>query len=85
MPESKGRKKAPYTPPPTKKDPAQFGPSPWVAPVMVALFVLCMAWIVAIYIAGDSIPLMKDIGNLWNVLIGFGFIGGGFIVATRWR
>jgi len=52
---------------------------------MVALFVIGLAWIVAFYIAGDSIPLMKDIGNLWNVLIGFGFIGGGFIIATRWR
>lgn len=85
MPESKSRKKAPYTPPPSKKDPVKLGPSRWVAPVMVACFVIGLAWIVAFYIAGNDIPVMKDIGNLWNVLIGFGFIGAGFIVATRWR
>jgi len=52
---------------------------------MVGCFLIGLAWIVAFYIAGDSIPLMKDLGNLWNVVIGFGFISAGFIFATRWR
>ncbi len=85
MPESKGRKNDAYIPPPTKKDPVKLGPKPWVAPAMVGCFLIGLAWIVAFYIAGDSIPLMKDIGNLWNVVIGFGFISAGFIFATRWR
>ncbi|MCX6458980.1 MAG: cell division protein CrgA [Actinobacteria bacterium] len=93
MPESKPRQKTPYVPPPKKKDPVKLGPSRWVAPTMVALFVLGLIWIVVFYIAGSdvtSVPLMGAIaalphGNLWNVLVGFGLIGGGFIVATRWR
>lgn len=85
MPESKGRKKDAYVPPPAKKDPVKLGPSRWVAPTMVACFIIGLAWIVVFYLAGNEIPVMKDIGNLWNVIIGFGFIGAGFIVATRWR
>ena len=85
VPESKGRKKTPYVPPPTKKESARYGPSRWVAPVMVGCFLIGLLWIVAFYIAGDSIPIMKNLGNLWNVLIGFGFIGAGFITATRGR
>ena len=85
MPESKGRNKTPYVPPPTKKDPVKIGPNRWVAPTMVACFLIGLIWIVAFYIAGPDIPVMKDLGNLVNVLIGFGFIGAGFIIATRWR
>ena len=93
MPESKGRPKAPYVPPQKKKDPVKIGPKPWVAPVMVACFLIGLIWIVVFYIAGSDItnvPLMGQIaalphGNLWNVLIGFAFIGAGFIFATKWR
>ncbi len=85
MPESRGRKKAVYTPPPSKKDPVKLGPSRWVGPLMVAMFVIGLVWIVVFYVAGQDVPLMKDLGNLWNVLIGFAFIGVGFVLATRWR
>lgn len=83
MPESRIRRKKAYTPPPSR-DPAKIGSPPWLAPAMVVLFVLGLLWIVVSYIAGSSVPLMRDLGA-WNVVIGFGLIGGGFVLSTRWR
>lgn len=91
MPESKGRKRNDYTPPSEKTDrkPVKIGSAPWVAPVMVALFVIGLAWIVLFYIAGPDIPIMNSIGGAYNALvnvaIGFGFIVAGFILSTKWR
>jgi len=87
VPESKGRKRDDYTPPPdkTERKPVKLGSEPWVAPVMVALFVIGLVWIVLFYIAGPDIPVMKDLSALVNVLIGLAFITAGFIVSTRWR
>ncbi|MBI1352076.1 MAG: hypothetical protein GC156_13285 [Actinomycetales bacterium] len=88
MPESKGRKKAVYTPPPTTKGErkvARIGSPSWLAPTMVALFVIGLAYIVIFYIAGSQIPVMRDLSALLNVLIGFAFIAGGFVLATRWK
>ncbi len=88
MPESKGRKKAVYTPPPTSKGErkvARIGSPSWLAPTMVALFCIGLAYIVIFYIAGSSIPVMQDLSPLVNVGIGFAFIAGGFFLATRWK
>lgn len=92
MPESDKRKKDVYTPPPTRKEAVKLDSARWIAPVMVACFVIGLAWIVAFYLAGPSIPFMNAItvffgslGNLVNVAIGFAFIIAGFILATRWR
>ncbi len=87
MPESKRRKRDDYTPPVDKSErkPVKFGSEPWVAPTMVALFVIGLVWIVLFYIAGPDIPIMKDLSALVNVLIGFAFITAGFVVSTRWR
>ncbi len=88
MPESKGRKKAVYTPPPTTKGErkvARLGSPSWLAPTMVALFCIGLAYIVVFYIAGSSIPVMQDLSPLINVGIGFAFIAGGFFLATRWK
>jgi len=52
---------------------------------MVSLFILGLLWIVVFYLAGSSVPVMKDLSNLQNVAVGFGFIGVGFALATRWR
>ena len=52
---------------------------------MVAMFVIGLLWIVAFYLNGNSIPVMKDLNNMENVLVGFGFIGVGFFLSTRWR
>ncbi len=88
MPESKGRKKDVYTPPPTQKGErkvARIGSPSWLAPTMVALFVIGLTYIVAFYVAGSSIPVMQDLNALVNVGIGFAFIMGGFFLATRWK
>ncbi len=91
MPESKGRKRDDYTPPPDKNDrnPVKIGSAPWVAPTRVTLFVVGLLWIVVFYIAGADIPIMNSIGGAYNalvnVLIGFSFITAGFIISTKWR
>jgi len=88
VPESKGRKRDVYTPPPTQKGErkvARIGSPSWLAPTMVAMFVIGLAWIVVFYVAGSSIPIMRDLNNLINVAIGFAFIMVGFFLATKWK
>ncbi|GAA4731189.1 cell division protein CrgA [Modestobacter marinus] len=90
MPKSKVRKKSVYTPPegvlPTSAARAQSAqPSPrWYAPVMVALMLIGLLWIVVYYVAGDRIPLMTTLGP-WNFAIGFGAMVAGLIMSMRWR
>ncbi len=55
----------------------------WLAPAMVAGFIIGLLWIVVFYVTQTSYPI-PNIGS-WNMLIGFGFIGIGFGLATRWR
>ena len=55
----------------------------WVAPVMLACWLLGLAWLVVFYVAGQDIPVMDDLGN-WNLLIGMGLIAVGFVVSTQW-
>jgi len=52
--------------------------------MMVAFFLIGLIWIVVFYLAGNDVPGMSALGN-WNLLVGFGFIGGGFVLATQWR
>jgi len=54
----------------------------WLAPVMVANFIFGLIWIVVFYISGTAYPI-PSIGA-WNMLVGFGFVGIGFSLATRW-
>ena len=81
MPKSKVRKKSAYTPPEGVQ--ARSGqaralkPSPrWYAPVMVALMLLGLLWIVVYYVAGDRIPFMVSL-SAWNFAIGFGAMVAG--------
>lgn len=85
MPESRGRKKATYTPPPAKSEKKYVDNPRWLVPAMVACFVIGLAWIVLYYTAGSSIPGMSALGALGNVIVGFLFIVAGFILAMRWR
>jgi len=88
MPESKGRKREVGFQGPSgigERKVARIGSPSWLAPAMVACFVLGMLYIVVFYIAGSQIPGMKDLSPLINVAIGFGFIIVGFVFATRWR
>jgi len=50
---------------------------------MVAAFIAGLLWIVVFYISGTLYPI-PHIGA-WNMLVGFGFIGAGFTLATKWR
>lgn len=85
MPESKKRKKAVYTPPPAPAATRKKGPSPiWLAPLMLVLFGIGIAWLVVFYVSQGHMPLVGDLGNA-NLLIGFGFIVVGFALSTQWR
>jgi uncharacterized membrane protein (DUF485 family) len=55
----------------------------WVAPLMLACWLIGLAWLVVFYIAGDKVPFMNDLNN-WNLLIGMGLIAVGFVVSTQW-
>jgi hypothetical protein len=50
---------------------------------MVAAFLIGLFWIVVFYVSQTVYPI-RGIGA-WNMIIGFGFIGVGFSLATRWR
>ena len=55
----------------------------WLAPVMVANFVIGLLWIVIFYISQTELPIPGI--HTWNMVIGFAFVGAGFSLATRWR
>ncbi|MSW94012.1 MAG: hypothetical protein F2923_01155 [Actinobacteria bacterium] len=88
VPVSKKRKKdVGYQAPPTMGEHkiARLGSARWLAPVMVACFVIGLLYIVVFYIAGQQVPVMKDLANIVNVGIGFGFIIVGFFLSTKWQ
>ena len=90
LPKSKVRKKSVYTPPEgvlqSRGAAARVAqPSPrWYAPLMVALMVIGLLWIVVYYVAGDRIPFMVTLGP-WNFGIGFGAMVAGLVMSMRWR
>ncbi|MEU8520690.1 cell division protein CrgA [Streptomyces sp. NBC_01216] len=84
MPKSRIRKKADFTPPPAKQTTnIKLTNRSWVAPVMLALFLIGLVWIVVFYVTDGSLPV-KSINN-WNIVVGFGFIAAGFGVSTQWK
>ncbi|GAA0294887.1 MULTISPECIES: cell division protein CrgA [Streptomyces] len=85
MPKSRIRKKDDYTPPPAKQQAQQIrlGSRGWVAPVMLAFFLIGLAWIVVFYVTDTQLPI-EALGN-WNIVVGFGFIAAGFGVSTQWK
>ena len=84
MPKSRNdrKKKAVYTPPPSKETP-KVTPR-WMVTAMRGFFVLGIIWIGVYYIAGQYIPYMQDWHN-WNLLIGFSGIIIAVILSTRWH
>ena len=52
---------------------------------MVGCFIVGLLYIVIFYIAGPNIPIMRDLANIVNVAIGFGFIIVGFFLSTKWQ
>ncbi|MET9294498.1 cell division protein CrgA [Streptomyces sp. NPDC003077] len=85
MPKSRIRKKDDYTPPPAKQQTNLKLNSGrrWVAPLMLAMFLIGLAWIVLFYVTEGDMPV-KAMGN-WNIVCGFGFIALGFGVSTQWK
>lgn len=86
MPKSRIRKKEDFTPPSEKKGTEvklSGSGNRWAAPLMLAMFLIGLAWVVVFYVTQGSMPL-HSIGN-WNVLIGFGFIAAGFVFSTQWK
>lgn len=84
MPESRRRKKPASPSGGSSATPAIPTPNPrWYAPVMVALMVIGLIWIVVFYITQQQYPI-PGIG-LWNMGIGFAIAMAGFLMTTRWR
>ncbi|MBB1246600.1 MULTISPECIES: cell division protein CrgA [Streptomyces] len=88
MPKSRIRKKKDRLTPPegTKTQKTKIDLSSgrrWVAPLMLAMFAIGLAWIVVFYVTEGRFPV-EALGN-WNILVGFGFIGVGFVVSTQWK
>jgi len=81
VPKSRVRKKAVYTPPP-RSTKARMS-APWLAPTMVGLLVVGLAWIAIFYVSGQKLP--AEALHQWNLVIGFALIVSGVMLATRWR
>ncbi|WP_432092318.1 cell division protein CrgA [Streptomyces sp. bgisy100] len=83
MPKSRIRKKPDFTPPPAKQTNIKLTSRSWVAPLMLAMFLIGLAWIVVFYVTAGDMPV-GSLGN-WNIVVGFGFIAAGFVVSTQWK
>ena len=84
MPKSRSRKK-PVTSSGTRTP--REGPGlvrRWAAPAMLTCWLLGLVWVVLYYTLQDDLPLTGDLGG-WNLMIGMGLIGVGFIFATQWE
>ena len=85
MPESKTRKKKVATTA-GERPVAADQPSPrWLAPVMIGLMVLGLAWIVTFYLTSADLQLPLPWIGRWNLAVGFGLIIAGFGLTTRWK
>ncbi|MGH8823391.1 MAG: cell division protein CrgA [Jiangellaceae bacterium] len=84
MPRSRIRRKADFTPPSGGQASRAGVSGRWIAPTMVTLLVLGLAWIVVYYVTEADLPLMRQLGG-WNLVIGMGLITGGFVAATKWK
>ncbi len=83
MPKSRVRKKIAYTPPPTRSPKKKVSPA-WVAPTMLACFLIGIVWLTVFYVTGGDVPVLGALKN-WNLLVGFAFIIAGFGLSTQWR
>jgi len=84
VPESKGRAKPAYTPPPQRHSKKTMSNPPWFVPLMLGLMVVGLIWVVAFYVSNNGSYPIPGIGY-WNLGIGFGLMITGFMMTTRWR
>jgi hypothetical protein len=83
VPKSRVRKKRDYTPPP-QAVPRSAAVSPrWLAPLFVSLMLIGLVWIVIYYVSSGRWPI--EAITWWNLVVGFGFVFAGLMLATRWR
>ena len=88
MPISKKRKKTELSQTHEKQlsqEPVNFDSPRWVAPLMVALFIIGLLYVITFYLAGSSVPGMSSLSAAANIGIGFSFIIIGFFLSTKWR
>ncbi|MGF7238022.1 MAG: cell division protein CrgA [Frankia sp.] len=57
---------------------------PWVPALMLACFLIGVAWLLIYYFSSGGFPGMGLLGA-WNVFAGFAFVVVGLGVATQWR
>jgi hypothetical protein len=67
--------------PPRRAGKEQKNPA-WFAPIMLAFYLIGVAWILVYYVSQAVYPLPINQGN---ILVGFGFITVGFLMTTRWK
>ncbi|MFJ8819633.1 cell division protein CrgA [Amycolatopsis thermoflava] len=86
MPRSKIRKKTVYSPPPDRRKPSRAPAKSSLVykAVMFGLFFLALAWMVVFYLAGEKIPVMRDLGS-FGYLVAFGLMLPGLLMTMRWR
>ena len=88
MPKSKVRSTTEYTDAAVSRTPVKVTGTPtaqWYLIVMFGLMLLGLAWLVAYYLAGEKIPVMKDLETWQNFAIGFGLAVAGLLMTMRWR
>lgn len=54
----------------------------WLLPTAITSLVIGPLWIVVYYISRAQLPV--PIG-VWNIVIGFVFMGGAMVLLTRWK
>ena len=81
MPKSRTRAKSVYTPPP-RTTKSQVSPR-WLVPAMLACLLVGLIWIATFYVSGSNLPV-SALGS-WNLVVGFGFLVGGVVLATKWH
>jgi hypothetical protein len=81
VPKSRVRAKSVYTPP-ARSAKAKVSP-PWLAPTMLGSLIVGLVWIVLYYVSQNSLPISAL--GAWNLVIGFGFLVSGVVLATKWH
>lgn len=81
MPKSRVRSKAVYTPPPRSAK-AKVSPR-WLAPAMLGCLIVGLVWIVLFYVSQQTLPISAL--SSWNLVVGFAFLVGGVVLATKWH
>ena len=56
----------------------------WLAPTMVACFLIGLAWISLYYVTQADMPGLSALGG-WNLVCGFVLIVAGVVLATKWH